>query len=633
MPSPAPMPTSMIATLLASRPSLSQWPTPAMSGAMEPESPAATADRDGADAPDSFARSLAAAQAESTPPVADATVRSSAVPAGSGPFNERVAVAAPAGEATEPAAASAPAADAPLSRWLRTAGLAAPGTTLAGADDGAADATGSGNAGSGDGETADATLADAGLNGPAARSLPADAIGAGGGAAIEPGATGEPDPAMPDPAAPDAAADQPGALAEAAPRALHRLLTTTFGAAAVADATDTAAAQDPAAQDPATQSSAAQGPAAQSWATPGASAPLQAGQTRPQGGSGVTAGSDATGGADGDLAAALEADTTDTPALAAQPLPVAPGREPGLTQPLVTDMLTAGAAPVAVAGDRASGASPDAASARGSADGAGAGAADAGDKAQGSTTGDSGADSGTSDGKASAGAGGAAGSESAASRAAAPPRAFTALLGEFAATTGELASPAPAGGLTATGIPAVGLGTPGLGTSPAQAAAAGFQALLQRHQAGMPGMAEAAQAVGVQIRRSVAAGDTAFAIRLDPPELGRIDIRLDLATDGRVSAQVAADSPQVLDLLRRDASVLERALNDAGLRADSGALNFSLRQQTQQDAQSQGQQAATGRNIGTDAAGTPSGRTGTETVTHLAAHRWLPSGSSIQIIV
>ena len=38
-----------------------------------------------------------------------------------------------------------------------------------------------------------------------------------------------------------------------------------------------------------------------------------------------------------------------------------------------------------------------------------------------------------------------------------------------------------------------------------------------------------------------------------------------------------ADRPETLDMLQRDARVLERALNDAGLRADSGGLSFNLR--------------------------------------------------------
>lgn len=47
--------------------------------------------------------------------------------------------------------------------------------------------------------------------------------------------------------------------------------------------------------------------------------------------------------------------------------------------------------------------------------------------------------------------------------------------------------------------------------------------------------------------------------------------------DGRVSAVITADRADTLDMLARDAKGLERALADAGLRTDSGNLQFNLR--------------------------------------------------------
>lgn len=83
--------------------------------------------------------------------------------------------------------------------------------------------------------------------------------------------------------------------------------------------------------------------------------------------------------------------------------------------------------------------------------------------------------------------------------------------------------------------------------------------------------------VAVNIGRNVAEGNERFTIMLRPDELGRIDIRLEIGKDGRVSALVAVDKPQTLELLQRDARGLERALQDAGLKADSDSLSFSLR--------------------------------------------------------
>ncbi len=83
--------------------------------------------------------------------------------------------------------------------------------------------------------------------------------------------------------------------------------------------------------------------------------------------------------------------------------------------------------------------------------------------------------------------------------------------------------------------------------------------------------------VAVHIKKNVAADVDQFTINLHPAELGRIDIKLDIGADGRVSAMVAVEKAQTLELLQRDSRGLERALQDAGLQTDSNSLNFSLR--------------------------------------------------------
>jgi hypothetical protein len=69
-----------------------------------------------------------------------------------------------------------------------------------------------------------------------------------------------------------------------------------------------------------------------------------------------------------------------------------------------------------------------------------------------------------------------------------------------------------------------------------------------------------------------------FEIRLDPPELGRIDVRLDVDQSGKVTSRLVVERADTLDLLRRDAPQLERALQQAGLNTEGG-LQFSLRDQ------------------------------------------------------
>jgi flagellar hook-length control protein FliK len=85
-------------------------------------------------------------------------------------------------------------------------------------------------------------------------------------------------------------------------------------------------------------------------------------------------------------------------------------------------------------------------------------------------------------------------------------------------------------------------------------------------------LADLPLAVALQAR----SGKSRFAIRLDPPELGRIDVRLDIDTRSNVTLRLVAERPETLDLLRRDAAHIERALQDAGLKTGDQALHFSL---------------------------------------------------------
>jgi flagellar hook-length control protein FliK len=86
--------------------------------------------------------------------------------------------------------------------------------------------------------------------------------------------------------------------------------------------------------------------------------------------------------------------------------------------------------------------------------------------------------------------------------------------------------------------------------------------------------------LAVEIASQAHAGKNRFEIRLDPPELGRIDVRLDVDRDGNVSSRLVVERADTLDLLRRDASQLERALQQAGLKTGDNALEFSLRDQS-----------------------------------------------------
>ncbi|MFN4009955.1 MAG: flagellar hook-length control protein FliK [Pannonibacter sp.] len=93
-----------------------------------------------------------------------------------------------------------------------------------------------------------------------------------------------------------------------------------------------------------------------------------------------------------------------------------------------------------------------------------------------------------------------------------------------------------------------------------------------------PQMAQAAAAqVAVQMQQQARPGQSRFQIRLDPAELGRIDVEMTVTKDGEVKAKLTVDKSETLDLFMRDQRSLERALEAAGLKAEQGSLQFSLR--------------------------------------------------------
>ena len=78
--------------------------------------------------------------------------------------------------------------------------------------------------------------------------------------------------------------------------------------------------------------------------------------------------------------------------------------------------------------------------------------------------------------------------------------------------------------------------------------------------------------------RHAADGHNRFQIRLDPAELGRIDVRLDLDGNGGINAKLTVERAETLDLLQRDQRSLEKALAQAGLDSAKTSLEFSLKQ-------------------------------------------------------
>ncbi len=116
--------------------------------------------------------------------------------------------------------------------------------------------------------------------------------------------------------------------------------------------------------------------------------------------------------------------------------------------------------------------------------------------------------------------------------------------------------------------------TSGTGATSAEAAARAAAAKFTR-PATPP--APVAEQVAVRISKAVAQGADRIEIQLKPASLGNVRVAMEVGHDGRVLAVVSADRAETLDMLKQDSRSLERALQDAGLKADSNSLSFNLR--------------------------------------------------------
>jgi flagellar hook-length control protein FliK len=148
---------------------------------------------------------------------------------------------------------------------------------------------------------------------------------------------------------------------------------------------------------------------------------------------------------------------------------------------------------------------------------------------------------------------------------------FAAIMSELAAEAVPTDAGAQAGrseiGRSETGLPQslAGTGAPAAGAQAPEAPRS--QATVQAPLALVP----------IEIGLKAAAGLNRFEIRLDPEELGRIDVRLDLGDDGSVSAKLVVDRVETLALLQRDARTLERAFEQIGLKTSGEGIAMTLR--------------------------------------------------------
>lgn len=103
----------------------------------------------------------------------------------------------------------------------------------------------------------------------------------------------------------------------------------------------------------------------------------------------------------------------------------------------------------------------------------------------------------------------------------------------------------------------------------AQAARAGTPLNMRLAAGQMPAIAQL-------IAKRFGEGGRSFDIRLDPAELGRVHVRLEIGADRTVQAMLTAEKPEALQELQRHARELERALADAGLELGESGIGFAL---------------------------------------------------------
>lgn len=105
--------------------------------------------------------------------------------------------------------------------------------------------------------------------------------------------------------------------------------------------------------------------------------------------------------------------------------------------------------------------------------------------------------------------------------------------------------------------------------------------------------------VAAQITRFAAnGGDQTMNIRLDPPELGNVSVRLQIAKDKSVKAHLTIEKAETYMMLQRDAQALERALQQAGLEPGAEGVTFELAQDNGTFARDDSNNGAQDRNFG-----------------------------------
>ncbi len=96
--------------------------------------------------------------------------------------------------------------------------------------------------------------------------------------------------------------------------------------------------------------------------------------------------------------------------------------------------------------------------------------------------------------------------------------------------------------------------------------------------ASAPQLASMVSRMGEQFLERFNGKSSSFEIRLDPPELGKVDVRVEVGKDGKIMTVLAARDPAVVEALLRGARTLENVLTQAGLNLSDSGVQVQLDQ-------------------------------------------------------
>ena len=92
---------------------------------------------------------------------------------------------------------------------------------------------------------------------------------------------------------------------------------------------------------------------------------------------------------------------------------------------------------------------------------------------------------------------------------------------------------------------------------------------------------EVIEQIKVNITKSAIKGIDTVEIQLQPEDLGKIQIKMHIAKDGKLQADIITSRAETLDILQKEVSNLSEAFNEAGYDTDTKSFNFSFQKENQ----------------------------------------------------